>query len=386
MEGHLYQRGKSQTWYLRYDEPTSTDAKRRPRNVRIGRMSKSSAEAKKRQILRQVDEGILQERSTGTLEQFLAEWLESRKHNLANTTYARYKQMIDRDINPVIGKVRLAKLNESHIEVVHRSAYRRGLSKRSCLHIHRVLHKAFRDAVRRRKLTRNVVALVDAPNPEEREHAAITPERVELLIQAARGTRLEVPVAVSAVTGLRRGEILALRWRNIHLWNIDRAKAKLYVAESLEQTREFGVQFKSPKSKSSKRVIPLSRECAQLLLAHRAEQERAKKEAGAAYDDRDLVFPNADGSPWPPDTFTMQFGKLAALVGLKGFRFHDLRHAFASLTLAGGVSVKEVQTLLGHSSPTVTLSVYARSMEGLGRQAVNELSRSLLGGRSKKAS
>ncbi|MGA2760779.1 MAG: tyrosine-type recombinase/integrase, partial [Candidatus Cybelea sp.] len=84
--------------------------------------------------------------------------------------------------------------------------------------------------------------------------------------------------------------------------------------------------------------------------------------------------------PWPPDTFSVQFGKLAALVGLKGFRFHDMRHAFASLTLADGVSVKEVQTLMGHSSPTVTLSVYARSMEGLGRAAVNDLSRSLLTG------
>jgi integrase len=90
------------------------------------------------------------------------------------------------------------------------------------------------------------------------------------------------------------------------------------------------------------------------------------------------VFPNPDGSPWPPDSFTAAFGKLSALVGLKGFRFHDLRHAFASMTLADGVSIKEVQTLMGHSSPVVTLSVYARSMEGLGRQAVNALSRSLL--------
>lgn len=381
MEGHLYQRGKGQTWYLRYAEPAQADGKRRPRNVRIGRMSKSSAEAKKRQILRKVDEGILQGDSAGTVEQFFTEWLESRKRNLANTTFVRYKQMIDRDVNPIIGNVCLAKLNDTHIERVQYAAYGRGLSKQSCLHIHRVLHKAFRDAVRRGKLTRNVVALVDAPSPEQREHVAITPERVRLLIQAARGTRLEVPVAVSAVTGLRRGEILALRWRNVDL-----KKATLYVAESLEHTREHGVRFKAPKSRSSKRVIPLSRQCVQLLRAYRAEQERKMEEAGPYHTDNDLVFPNPDGSPWPPDTFTMQFAKLAGIVGLKGFRFHDLRHAFASLTLADGVSVKEVQTLLGHSSPTVTLSVYARSMEGLGRKAVNEISRSLLTGGREKAS
>lgn len=381
MEGHLYQRGKSQTWYLRYDEPTLADGKRRPRNVRIGRMSKSAAESKKRQILRKVDEGLLQERSSGTLEQFLREWLESRKHNLANTTKARYKQMIDHDVVPAIGNIRLSNVTEDHIEKVYQIAHGRGLSKRSCLHIHRMLHKAFRDAVRRSRLTRNVVALVEAPRPEEREHISITPERVKLLIQTARGTRLEVPVAVSAVTGLRRGEILALRWRNVDL-----RKGTLYVAESLEQTREFGLRFKSPKSKSSKRVVPLSPECVYLLRAHRAEQGRKMKAAGPYYADNDLVFPNPEGTPWPPDTLTMQFGKLAALVGLKGFRLQDLRHAFASLTLADGTSVKEVQTLLGHSTPSVTLSVYARSIEGLGRQAVNELSRSLLGGRSKKAS
>ncbi len=91
------------------------------------------------------------------------------------------------------------------------------------------------------------------------------------------------------------------------------------------------------------------------------------------------MFPKPDGQPWPPDTFSTQFAKLAKSVGIRGFRFHDLRHAFASITLADGVSIKEVQTLLmGHSSPVVTLSIYARSIEGLGRRAVNELARSLL--------
>ena len=103
-----------------------------------------------------------------------------------------------------------------------------------------------------------------------------------------------------------------------------------------------------------------------------------KARAGEAYIDNDLAFPNPDGQPWPPDTFSMQFAKLAKSVGMRGFRFHDLRHAFASITLADGVSIEEVQTLMGHSSPVVTLSVYARSIEGLGRQAVNELARSLL--------
>ena len=166
-----------------------------------------------------------------------------------------------------------------------------------------------------------------------------------------------------------------MRWRHVDL-----DKGSLFVAESLEHSRA-GIQrlrFKGPKSKTSRRVIPLAPECVALLRSHKAQQEDEKALAGEAYTDNDLVFPNPDGQPWPPDTFSMQFAKLAKSVGMQGFRFHDLRHAFASITLADGVSIKEVQTLMGHSSPVVTLSVYARSIEGLGRRAVNELARSLL--------
>jgi len=362
--------------YLRYDEPTSLNGKRKQRNVRIGRMSKSNAEARKREILRNLDEGVSEAPGlSNSVGQFLAAWLEARQHSLAATTFIRYKHMVERDVIPVVGKVRLSKVQAEHIEQVYEVARKRGLSERSCLHIHRMLHKAFGDAVRKKGLAKNVVALVEAPRPEVRELVSVSRDRVRLLIEAAHGTRLEVAVAVSAVTGLRRGEVLALRWRNVDL-----KKGSLFVAESLEQTRQYGVRFKCPKSKSSKRFVPLSPECVELLRLHKTAQDAAKRDAGVYYDDQDIVFSNPDGSPWPPDTFTVMFSKLAASVGLKGFRFHDIRHAFASLTLADGVSVKEVQTLMGHSSPMVTLSVYARSMEGLGREAVNDLSRSLLTG------
>lgn len=111
------------------------------------------------------------------------------------------------------------------------------------------------------------------------------------------------------------------------------------------------MRFKGPKSKSSRRFVPLSPESVRLLKQHKAQQEQIKACAGRVYTDMDLVFPNTDGTPWPPDSFTVAFGKLATLVGLKGFRFHNLRHAFATITLADGVSIKEVQSLMGHSSP-----------------------------------
>jgi integrase len=98
--------------------------------------------------------------------------------------------------------------------------------------------------------------------------------------------------------------------------------------------------------------------------------------------DNDLVFCNPDGSPWPPDTLSKQFAEVMRFVGIERLRFHDLRHAFASITLNNGVSVKEVSVLLGHSSPVLTLSTYARQMQGQGRLAVDGLAAALLPGRS----
>jgi integrase len=373
MEGSLYQRGKDKVWYLRYDAPSANGEGRKQKNIRIGQMSKTDAEVRKRQVLRNLDEGTSQEvRSTLTVEEFLGAWLAATRDRLAATTHVRYADVVKRHVVPIIGRVRLSKVVPEHLRRVYKSVREAGLSNRTCLHVHRVLHTAFNYAVREERILKeNVVSLVKAPRPDERELQPMSRDRVRLLIEAARGSRLETPVALAAVTGLRRGEVLALRWRNVDL-----ERGSLYVVESLEQTREFGLRFKCPKSKSSKRFVPLSPECVALMLSHKVEQDKSK--ASVAYNDLDLVFPNADGSPWPPDTLTAQFGNLAALVGLKGFRFHDMRHAFASITLADGVSIKEVQTLMGHSSPTVTLSVYARSMEGLGRKAVNDLSRSLL--------
>lgn len=133
----------------------------------------------------------------------------------------------------------------------------------------------------------------------------------------------------------------------------------------------------SPEGESSRRFVPLAPECVKLLRKHKKAQDAVRADPGSFYADNDLVFANPDGCLWPPDTFTVQFSKLAALVGVQGFPFHDLRHAFATLTLADGKPVKEVSTLRGQSSANVTLSVYARSVEGRGRAVVDDLSQVL---------
>ncbi|MDE2481938.1 MAG: site-specific integrase [bacterium] len=156
-----------------------------------------------------------------------------------------------------------------------------------------------------------------------------------------------------------------------------REKKRLVISESLEETVLFGLRFKAPKS-GQVRVIPIADSVIPLLRDHQARQKLKRNALGAGYQDNDLVFCNPDGTPWAPNTFTKDFASLVKQVGAKGFRFHDLRHGFATLTLNNGTPVKEVSTLLGHSTETVTLSTYAHLVEGVARDAINGLAGQLL--------
>lgn len=250
----------------------------------------------------------------------------------------------------------------------------KGLSGQTCVHIHRILCTAMNYGKKTLRIIKeNVVADVPSPEAHHRELRPLSEEQVRMTIGAAKNTRLEVPVLLTALTGLRRSELLALRWAT----SIDLERGLLAVNETLEQSRRYGLSFKKKtKSKSSRRVIPLAADLLTVLKAHKAEQDAQRQRLGPAYADQDLVFCNPDGSPWPPDTFSKQFAGIMRLVDLQGeFRFHDSRHAFASIALKNGA---EVSALLGHSSPMLMLSTYAHTMEGMGREAVNGLAKSLL--------
>ncbi|MGC2362803.1 MAG: tyrosine-type recombinase/integrase [Candidatus Cybelea sp.] len=372
MEGHLYKRGRSKTWYLLYDLPKAHGDKRKQCSVRIGKMPKSHAEARKREILRRVDQGTWQSAPSLTVEKFLRLWLDATRPRLAAKTHERYSSLVQLYVLPVIGQLRLGKVEPKHLRQLYQSIIEKGLSKQTALHVHRALHTAFAYGVREERiLGENIVSLVKAPQPDARTPMNISREQVRAVILAAKGGRLKIPVILAATTGLRRGELLALRWSDVDLDH-----ASVHVLQALEQTRTNGVRVKSPKSRSSRRLVPIAPECVEMLRKHKAEQGVTRT---PEYSDNDLVMPNTDGSPWPPDNFSAQFSKLARTAGCRGFRFHDLRHAFATLTLSSGTSIKDVQNLLGHSSASLTLSTYAHVLEGAGRAAVNRLGSSLLG-------
>lgn len=341
-------------------------------------MPKNHAVARKREILRQFDNGTWrEERPDRTVEEFLKSWLDATRYRVAATTHARYSGLVSRYFVPVIGGTLLRNVTPEHIRKIDRTLVEQGLSPQTRLHAHRALHTAFAFAVEEEGLLeQNVISKVRAPKVESRTVTSISHDKVRAVLTAVHGTRLEAPVVLASLTGLRRGELLAVRWKNVRL---DGDKPALHVTQALEHTRAHGVRFKAPKSEKSRRLVPLAPESVTLLRSHKARQDEIKSRAGAAYADNDLVFPNPDGAPWPPDSFSVQFGKLTRLAGCEGFRLHDLRHGFATLMLADGVSLKEVSGLLGHSAESLTLSTYAHVIEGYGRAAVTSLAATLLG-------
>lgn len=189
-------------------------------------------------------------------------------------------------------------------------------------------------------------------------------------VERAAGTRLYVPLLLAVTSGMRRGEFLALRWNDIDL-----DSGVMYVQRSLEQTND-GLRFKSPKSGKGRPIalLPLT---AEVLTAHRLEQEWRKHVLGEAYQETDLVCSQEDGSVWPPDNFSAYYASFARRAGLRGVRLHDMRHTHATQLLGQGVHPKIVSERLGHSSIGITLDIYSHVIPGMQAEAAEKMDAAL---------
>jgi integrase len=197
---------------------------------------------------------------------------------------------------------------------------------------------------------------------------------VQLILDAAKETPYYAVFFTKAYTGLRRGELLGLRWADIDLQN-----STASVVQTLQQLRNGEYIFKKPKSKRGRRQIALSPSLVILLWDHRMKQEHARKLLGKPLLPADLVFSYPDGKPFRPNTVSRAFQEIAQSVGLNGVRLHDLRHAHATILLQQGVHPKIVQERLGHSSVATTLDIYSHVLPGLQEAAARRFEEGLEG-------
>ena len=303
-----------------------------------------------------------------TVAEFSTQWLKSIKPSLRPSTFTSYEMLVRRHVVPQIGRVRLARLTPGRLQGLYADRLDAGLSATTVNHLHNVIHKALDQATRWSLVPRNVADLVDAPRPAHHEMQTFSPEQARAFLSAVSEDRMEALYVLAITTGMRRGELLALRWRDV---NLDAGTAQ--VRATMQRVGDH-LTFSEPKTTQSRRLVSLTTTGVAALRRHRVTQAAERLRMGAAWDDIDLVFPNEIGRPLEGSNLLRRsFFPILRRAGLPRIRFHDLRHTAATLMLGESVHPKVVAEMLGHSQISTTLDLYSHVTPTMQRQATEAL-------------
>jgi integrase len=313
-----------------------------------------------------------------TAEKYLNMWLtDSIEGRFSRATYDAAKRDIHFHIVPVLGRRKLKKLSRDDIRALYRIKRDEGHSNRTLEYIHTTLRWALKDAKNDGKIAHNPTDGVKPYKTLEgaaKESKALNPKQVATLLSKASGSRYEALYIVALHMGLRRGEILALRWDDL---NLDAGTL------SVKRSLDVDGTFKAPKNPASRRTLKLTVGALEALKAHRVRQNEARLVAGAGWEDHNLVFPNTIGKPMNAGNFYRRaFQPLLERAGLanKGFTFHSLRHTFATTLADKGIHPAAAQKMLGHSDVRMTLKIYTHTTDGMQDAAIDALENAFGGG------
>ena len=382
-EGNIRQRADGR-WEARLTLPEGGGVKS------IYARTRQEARAKLTATLREADLGapiVRDERLT--VARYLGDWLERKRANLRPRTHRRYGEHLAH-ITHAVGGLTLTKLTPTRLDRLYSALQQppegqegqegenaEPLSPTTVHHTHVVLKQALADAVRHGLLARNPAAQVKPPRVRQVEMHTLTVEQARTLLVAAREDRLEAVYVLALTTGMRQGELLALRWRDVDL-----DTGILQVRGTLAYIARRGWVIGQPKTARSRRRIELSAEAVAALRRHKARQAQERLAAGAVWAHGaiapDLVFCNEIG--WQLEGGNMrrrQYRRLLERAGLPIIRFHDLRHTAATLMLLQGIHPKVVSERLGHASVSITLDRYSHVLPSMQRDAAALIDKAL---------
>jgi integrase len=367
MTGHIRRRG-AHSWRLKFDlgrDPTT--GKRIIQFVTV-RGTKKQAQAELTKLLAARDTGTLVTPSKATLAEYLRSWISTAGTlSIAPKTAERYRQLIENQIIPHLGAMPMQDVKPGYIKAWHAALLKppAPISARTVGHAHRVLHKALADAVRHEMLFRNPASAISPPKVVAVEMKVLDADQVRLALEVMRETSIYPQIALLLLTGMRRGELTGLQWRDI-----DFEAKRIRVERSVEKTKAGGIRLKEPKTRHGRRTIALSDAGIEILRDHRkVTLERRLALALGRLGDDAFVFGSNDGSLRDPDRVTQDWKRFSAARGLPKVTLHALRHSHASALIASGTDPVVVSRRLGHASPTVTMSVYAHLFDRGDQQA-----------------
>jgi integrase len=356
--GSIQKRGDS--WRLKYEGDRDAAGKRKTCYATV-RGSKRQAQAELIRLLAARDTGAAVEIDKVSLATYLRGWLATAEaFAISRKTAERYKELIGYQIIPHLGTVPLQKLKGSHIAEWHakllNAGGRRGepLSALTVRHCHRLLHKALGDAMRRELVTRNAANLTAPPRVARKKMRILDAEQITIMLDKMQGTPIYPQIVVLLSTGMRRGELFGLQWRDGDLDG-----GKLRVERAVETTRA-GLRIKVPKTASGRRLIALPEAAVSVLRQHRKAvlETRIALGLGKLPDDA-FIIGDIAGKARDPDGLTWSWRRLLAARGLPPVTLHSLRHSHASALIAAGMDIVTVSKRLGHGGPAITLGVYS---------------------------
>jgi integrase len=375
MRGHLKERSPGH-WAIVL-EIRGEDGKRK-RKWHSFEGTKREAQIERSRLIAELAGGAYVEPARTTLTAFLDRWLEHVKTQVSPRSFERYRELARLNIVPLLGATPLSKLQPAAIS----SAYARalvsgrrdgkgGLSARSVHHMHRILRQALQQAVRWGVLVRNPADLVRPPRVERVKSATLSTEQAAQLLDALAHSRVYWPTLIALATGMRRGEILALRWEQIDL---DRGMVR--VVETVEETKT-SLRFKPPKNGKTRASTLPAFAVTELRRLKRQQSEELLR-LGIRQTAATLVCGRADGEVHSPLALTFEFARFVRqMKDLPQVTFHGLRHTHATELLASGIHPKIAQERLGHSSISVTLDLYSHAVETLQDEAASRVDAAL---------
>ncbi len=372
MRGYTAKKGK-QFYAVIYEGVDPATGKERRRWIPAG-PRRGDAERLVTELVKRRNDGQSNSRDKTTLGDYLTEkWLPLQQAQLRRSTYDSYRRNIEMHVLPTLGRVPLHKLAPEDLDGLYARLLTKGrrdgnggLSIKTVRLVHLVLHKALKDALRKGSVLRNVATVADPPklsSAKRREIKVWTAEQLRAFLDQVRDNRAYAALFVAAHTGMRRGEILGLRWSDV-----DFDSCRLSVRQALISVA-YEMQLSDVKTGAGRRTIDLDERTVALLHHWRRRRSEERLALCGGSSDRDVVFCRPDGEPVHPDLFSQTFDRAVAKSGLPEITLHDLRHTHATLLLKAGVPVKVVSERLGHASPAFTISVYQHVIPGMQAEA-----------------
>lgn len=368
MRGQIIEKSKG-VWLIRIQQRDANGKRKSFSETFKG--TKSEADIRLTKKLGELDNGTLNANSKQTLGEYLDVWLETiAKPRLHQRTFGDYKDLMRLHVRDSLGNIKLSDLKAIHIQKLYGELQtKKKLAARRVRYVHAVLSSALRKAVELDILPRNVAKLVQLPKETKKEMDVLTEAECGLFLNALRGERLETMFSFALATGLRPEEYLALQWKDVDL-----EKKTASVRRAVIRLPKSKWYFSEPKTKSSRRTLPLPVTLIKELRTHRRKQNEERLRLGAAWQNHDLVFPSEVGTPSTHSNITQVYKRVLKNAELRtSLRLYDLRHSHATLLLKAGVHAKVVSERLGHSTIALTLDVYSHVLPSMQAEAAAHL-------------